>query len=475
MDAAGSDLGPAGPAARPTAVRHVVLAGMAGSVVVAYLSRAALAPAGELIKAELGLSNTAMGAVHGAWAAGYVGFQLPGGWLGDRWGRRIFLPLYGMIWALCTLATSAAGSFAALWWSRLVFGVAQAGLVPCLTRACVDWFPVERRGSLSAVIGAGMQAGAIAASGLSAIMLPWLGWRLTLQLFALASAAWAAGFWITFRDRPEQHDWVNAAERALIHGGKPEATPSNQRSRSQPGELAPVRMNQRANRRVDRLGVYRSQAFAMLNAQAFCRAFCYAFLISWFPSYLERAHRIQIASASVMTIMPLAGVAAGTIAGGALIDYVLKRTGSRWSSRSVVAAAALILGGLGPLAAIGVARPAVALMVLALGAAASGMAAPATWAATMDVGGKSATSVMAIANMSGNAGAFLCPVAVGAILDAFPERWALVLLMFALVSIAGGLCWLFLDPDRPDDSSIRVVDLSTADPHEPGELSGSAH
>ena len=44
---------------------------------------------------------------------------------------------------------------------------------------------------------------------------------------------------------------------------------------------------------------------------AFCRAFCYAFLNSWFPSYLERAHGLQVAGASVMTMLPLAGYAAG--------------------------------------------------------------------------------------------------------------------------------------------------------------------
>ena len=36
----------------------------------------------------------------------------------------------------------------------------------------------------------------------------------------------------------------------------------------------------------------------MINVQAFCRAFCYAFYNSWFPSYLERAHGLPVAGAS---------------------------------------------------------------------------------------------------------------------------------------------------------------------------------
>jgi nitrate/nitrite transporter NarK len=54
---------------------------------------------------------------------------------------------------------------------------------------------------------------------------------------------------------------------------------------------------------------------------------------------------------------------------------------------------------------------------------------------------------MALANMAGNLGAFLCPMAVGGILDATDNQWSLVLFMLAAVAFAGGVCWLLLDPD----------------------------
>ena len=85
--------------------------------------------------------------MHGIWAFGYIAFQLPGGWLGDRFGRRAMLPVYGIAWSLCTLWTATTVSFSGLWWSRSDLRRAQAGLVPCLTRACLDWFPEDRRGS----------------------------------------------------------------------------------------------------------------------------------------------------------------------------------------------------------------------------------------------------------------------------------------------------------------------------------------
>ncbi len=425
---------------RPSGVRHVVLAGMTASVVLAYLSRTVLAPAGSVIQSELHLSNLEMGAVHGIWAFGYVGFQLPGGWLGDRFGRRLILPIFGLLWSLCTVWTAAATTFSGLWWSRLLFGGAQAGLIPCLTRACIDWFPEDRRGWASAAITAGMSAGAVAASGLAAFLVPWLGWRLTCQLFALTGVLWAIEFWLTFRDRPERHPWVNQAEVAVIRG--------EQRGGTEPSEeLDPGRTDLR-RAAVRAIGVYGTLAFWMLTGQGICRTFCYNFLTSWFPTFLERAHGVRLTSAGVMTMVPLAGVVAGAMGGGVVVDGLLRRTGSKWLSRCGVGAGGMALAALGSLAAMFTASAGPALVVLALGAASLGLAAPATWAATMDLGGaRSAASVMALANMAGNLGAFLCPIAVGAILDTPGGHWNLVLLMFAAVALGGSLCWVFLDPE----------------------------
>jgi MFS family permease len=436
------DLTGAGPA---TSTRHVILIGMTASVVVAYLTRTVLGPAGSVIQNELKLSNLEMGTVHGIWAWGYVGFQLPGAWLGNRFGLRAVLPFYGLVWSLCTFWTADSTSFSGLWWSRLIFGGAQAGLIPCLTRACVEWFPEGRRGSASAALTAGMSLGAVAASGLAAFLVPWLGWRMTCQLFALTGVAWAIEFWLTFRDRPEIHPRVNSAELALIRGDRHAA--------QIPKPAVPAETDDQVARApavswFARFGLYGTLAFWLLTGQGICRTFCYNFLTSWFPTFLERGHGVKLTSAGLMTMAPLAGVVAGAVGGGALIDGLLRRTGRKKISRCGVGAGGLTLAALGSLAAIWASSPAAALIVLALGAASLGLAAPATWAVTMDLGGsRSAASVMAVANMAGNLGAFLCPVAVGAILDTWPGRWDLVLLMLAAVSGLGALCWIFVDPD----------------------------
>jgi MFS family permease len=410
---------------------------MFASVLIAYLPRTALAPAVSLIQKDLAISDVAMGQILGIWAIGYMTFQLPGGWLGTRLGRRLMLPAYGIAWSACTLVTSAASSFTALWWSRLLFGTSQAGLVPCLTRACVDWIPLDRRGIASAAITAGMSLGGVAATGLSALLLPHLGWRLTLQLFALLGVAWAAAFWFIFRDQPRDHPWVNQAELDRIK--EPLVDP---RVRDQ---IEPQPSNSTPTTRP--FAVYKSLAFAMLLAEGFCRTYAYNFLNTWFPTYIERVFSLPVATAAAYAMFPLAAYATGSVLGGVLIDTILRKTGSKWLSRSASGAAALILAGIACASALLATNHITALVLISLSSACAGISAPATWAATMDIGGPASASLMAFGNMVGNLGAYLCPAAIGLMLKLNPNGWSSILLMIAIVLMIGGICWLFLNPE----------------------------
>jgi MFS family permease len=444
------------PPERPTAYRYWVLASLASSAMVAYLTRVCIAPAGTTIQAELGLDDVRIGAIHGAWTLGYVWLQVPGGWLGDRLGRRLVLPLLAVAWSLCTLWSARATTFESLWWSRFAFGVAQAGLIPNVARVLVDWFPVARRGVNTSLFTSSMSVGAVVASGLTAQLLPVLGWRGVLRAYSVVGLAWAWWFAVAFRNRPEDHPRVNRAEAKLIRGPQPAPAPA-----------AGPHPDGAAEPRAARAGLLRlmlaSASLRALFAQEVFRAGGYAFFISWFPAYMERGHGLRVEQAGMLTMLPLAGVVAGSLLGGFVIDALLRWTGSKRISRSGVAGTALALSGLGMLAALFTAGPWTALAVITAGAFCSGMAAPATWATLMDLGGTRVAIVAGTTNMFGNLGAFLSPVAVGALLERYPGHWNLVLILFAAIYLAGAGFWLLVDPERPivaDESAVRLPNPS---------------
>lgn len=432
---------------------------LAGAAIVSYLTRASISTAATTIQADLQLDAVQMGYVLSGFFMGYIWLQIPGGWLGGRIGARITLTAFALLWSLTTLASALAPSFEVLRWSRIAMGAAQAGLFAVIIKALADWFPESRRGTAGAVITGSMSVGAVIASGLTVRLLEPLGWRGAFELYALVGVVWAAAFVLWFRNTPTEHWAVNKAELNLIRAGK--SRTSSPASGVQDPELdvsdvGTVSKGSEATAEASSFtDVLMSMAMSVsmwaLCTQSFFRAFGYALFITWFPSYLEQGFKVATSRAGDLSMLPLTGVVIGSFLGGPLVDLILARTGSRWLSRSGVAAFSLGFCSLATLAATFVDGPLAAVAMLSLGAFLSGLAAPTTWAATMDICGRHTALGFAIMNMSGNIGAIACPIAVGYLIDhirATNGNWDWVLVMFAGIYFAGSLAWLFLNPNQ---------------------------
>ncbi|SIO22895.1 MFS transporter, ACS family, glucarate transporter [Singulisphaera sp. GP187] len=427
---------------------------LAGAAIVSYLTRASISTAATTIQADLQLDAVQMGYVLGGFFMGYIWLQIPGGWLGGRIGARITLTTFALLWSLMTLASALAPSYEVLRWSRIAMGAAQAGLFAVIIKALADWFPESRRGTAGAVITGSMSVGAVIASGLTVRLLDPLGWRGAFEVYALVGVVWAVAFALWFRNTPAEHSGVNLAELKLIR----EVAPIRSRLHDPELDLADVATHAKDKSTVEVTSfgaVLMSMALSVsmwaLCIQAFFRAFGYALFITWFPAYLEQGFGVATSRAGDLSMLPLAGVVVGSFLGGPVVDVILVRTGSRWLSRSGVAAFSLGTCALATLAATFVNNPLAAVAMLSLGALLSGLASPTTWAATMDISGRHTALGFAIMNMSGNIGAIACPIAVGyliAHIRATNGNWDWVLYMFAAIYLAGSIAWLFLNPNQ---------------------------
>src|SRR5262245_46012489 len=106
------------PIATGTAVRRVVISlGFLGAALT-YLDRVCLSAAAPRISDALGLSDTAMGTVFGVFALSYGLFEIPMGWLGDRFGQRRTLVRIVLAWSVFTAATGAVRSYGTLLTTR---------------------------------------------------------------------------------------------------------------------------------------------------------------------------------------------------------------------------------------------------------------------------------------------------------------------------------------------------------------------
>src|SRR5205807_5995041 len=126
--------------------RWMVLVLLCLMYLITYLDRVSLSNAAPLISQEFGFSKATMGVIFSAFIWAYALFQVPGGWLGDRFGPRRVLAVLVAYWSVMTAVTSAATGAVSFVIVRFLFGIGEAGAFPGATRAMQLWYPRHERG-----------------------------------------------------------------------------------------------------------------------------------------------------------------------------------------------------------------------------------------------------------------------------------------------------------------------------------------
>ena len=189
--------------------------------------------------------------------------------------------------------------------------------------------------------------------------------------------------------------------------------------------------------------------------------------LTWFPSYLHRTHGVSLAEAAVLSSLPHVMFTIGPIIGGWYSDRLLVRSAAgAWARQGLSVVTLVLCGGLVLLAAA-LSHPWLVVLVICCSAFASGLSGPCAYAATIDMGGKHVAPVFSLMNMSGNLGALIFPKVVPCLLD-WTGSWDAVLILFAGLYFAAGLCWLPFDPEGSIVTrSIRARSVSEGWCHSP--------
>jgi MFS transporter, ACS family, D-galactonate transporter len=417
-----------------TTVRYRVLAWLTLAAALSYLCRNAISVAESTIRSDLGLTVEQSGWFMGAFFWTYAIFQVPCGWFSERVGTRIALTIFAVGWSVATIGIGVAPGFWLLIAAQLIMGAAQAGIFPASCNSIGHWMPLAQRSFGCGVLTAGMQIGAIAASGLTGVLIIQFGWRWGFSLFALPGFLWAMGFISWFRDQPEQTTAVNENELALIRADR-----DSIEEHSINGQQSSV------NEPFALLRIARSPVMWWLCGQQICRASGYMFFASWFPTFLQKTRGVSVAQSGYLQGLVFAGTLTGCIFGGMLTDWIWKRTGGSRFSRSAVGAASLGACSMLILAAWFVKSPEFAVALLALGSFFAALAGPAAFTAVIDLGGPNVPQVFGLMNMVGNFAAAACPIIVGRLFEV-TANWNLVLLLFAGVYFTGAVCWVLVNP-----------------------------
>ena len=159
------------------------------------MDRICISAGSDLIKSDLGISNQTMGYIFGIFAVGYALFQIPSGWIADKYGPRKALSLIVLSWSSLTALTGAAWNAVSMLVIRFLFGVGEAGAFPGATKAFYSWIPAKERGMANGIFHSGARAGAAISLFLLPFLIRLVGWRMTFLITGLLGLAWVA-IWI---------------------------------------------------------------------------------------------------------------------------------------------------------------------------------------------------------------------------------------------------------------------------------------
>lgn len=431
---------------KPQNLRHFVMLWLASMAAIAYLCRTSISVVEKSIRAELGLSESAMGMILGpAFFWTYALAQIPTGYIGGRVGARVSLPCFACLWSLATAVFGTFHWFPLLMLNWMLVGLAQAGAIPVAAKTIADWHPKVERAFASGIFVAAMSFGAAGGAALTGWLVGWMNWKTVFILYAVPGLLWAVGFAWWFRNRPEQHPRISSEELDLIHerSGTSAAMAAD--------KLAAPTKPADSERTPWKL-LITSPAVWLICGQQYCRAAGLVFFASWFATFLQESRQITVTKSGMLSVLPHLATALACLIGGRVADEVFRRTNNLVWSRKGLAVVSLILSTVFLFAAYFVNDATLAVTVISLGVFCAGLAGPSAYAVTMDLGGKHVASVFATMNMIGNLGAGMLPLMVpllrrvisgnSTLLDLFGgDSWNAVILFIALLHLVAALCW----------------------------------
>jgi sugar phosphate permease len=401
---------------------------------ITYLDRVNISTAAPVISKEFGFDRITMGVIFSAFVWAYAIFQVPGGWLSDRFGARPVLATIVAYWSVMTAATAAATGALSFIVIRFLFGVGEAGAFPGATRAMQLWYPRSERGFVQGITHSASRLGAAIAPPLVVLIMTNLGWRSVFYICGAAGLVWAVWWFISYRNLPEEHGMVNRAELGHIRGI------------DEKGQVKEAHIEKKAAS-VPWGTLLKSPNMWAIMCAYFTYVYCLWIFLSWLPSYLVDFRHFTLLKVGIFASLPLFAGVIGDTVGGLATDWLLKTTGNtRFARRSVA-----IVGMIGccvfivPAALTADAYTAVYCLTAAMFFLECTIGP--SWAVPMDVGGKYSGTVSGMMNMAGNIGGALSPLVFGFLVQY--GNWQAPFIVAAALLVAGSAVWLFwLDPDR---------------------------
>jgi len=291
-------------------VRWLICALLFFAASVNYMDRQVIGLLKPTLQAQLGWTEEGYSNIVVAFQLAYGSSLLFIGKLIDRIGTRKGFSLAVLFWSISAMAHAGARSVLQFAVARFSLGVGEAGSFPASIKAVAEWFPKKERALATGIFNSGTNVGAI----VTPLVVPWLtlrfGWQMAFIVTGALGLLWIVA-WLALYRRPEESSLVSAGELALIESDPAEATAT--------AVPWPTMLRLR-------------QAWAVGLGKFFTDPIWFVYLF-WMPDFLSRNLKLDLKGMALPLFVIYSGASVGSIAGGWLSSWLIKRGWAVNSSR----------------------------------------------------------------------------------------------------------------------------------------------
>jgi MFS family permease len=190
--------------------------------VLAFIDRANVGFAKNVLQADTGLSDAAFAFGAGIFFIGYAVFEVPSNLLMYRFGARVWMSRIMVTWGIVSACTALVHDATSFYVLRTLLGIAEAGFFPGIILFLSNWFPAKIRSQTMGMFYFGFPLALLLGSPLSGLLLdsgnpfgllPWQ-WLFVVEGLAASVVGVVAYFYLT--DRPSKATWLDASQRDAL-------------------------------------------------------------------------------------------------------------------------------------------------------------------------------------------------------------------------------------------------------------------
>ena len=408
--------------------RWIIVVLLFTATTINYLDRQIIGLLKPILEKEFVWTETDFARIVMAFTAAYAIGLLLFGWLIDKIGTKLGYSITIVFWSVAGMLHAVARSAFGFGVARVGLGLGEAGNYPAAVKTVAEWFPKKERALATGLFNAGTSIGVVVAL----ILVPWIlshyGWQEVFWITGALGFVWLV-FWLIFYDIPVQQKRLSAEELDYIISGQDQD--------ENEAEKQPVRWI--------KLFTF-PQTWAYITGKGLIDPI-YWFFLFWLPSYFASTFNLDLKKPSLELMLIYAATTVGSIGGGYLSSWLIKKGWPTLKARKTVLLAFAFL----ELSVIMIQFA--GDVWIAVGLISFAVALHQAWATNVftlpsDLFPKQAvSSVVGIGGMAGAVGGILFPMLIGSLLDTYKAAGNLAggyNIIFTICGFTYLIAWLII-------------------------------